>query len=250
MVLCWSTASLYCSTAPPRRAVELVTRKFGADQFDGMLRELTESATAPPFSVGETGAGRYAVSTAPRDEVLYHAFVYLRYILSDRAPEEVHLLPALELILGEPHRLWRSDRRDVRIEALTTVDAHTPLDLVTRTGTTVLPSSLSPSGAWLAERLGGSLPEVVSERKIRSTAVIGAEHRRPAAGRAYLASSRRDSRPPSDVMKYTRWPNLLRCVFRRCRSPVPTSRSPIPEHADHLERAEVHRGAEGSGFRS
>ena len=24
------------------------------------------------------------------------------------------------------------------------------------------------------------------------------------------------------------------CVFRRCRSPVPTSRSPIPEHADHL----------------
>ena len=33
----------------------------------------------------------------------------------------------------------------------------------------MLPSSLSPSGAWLAERLGGSLPEVVSERKIRST---------------------------------------------------------------------------------
>lgn len=28
----------------------------------------------------------------------------------------------------------------------------------------MLPSSLSPSGAWLAERLDGSLPEVVSER--------------------------------------------------------------------------------------
>ena len=149
--------------------VELVTRKYGANEFDAMLRDLTESATALPFSAGETGAGRYAVSTAPRDEVLYHAFVYLRYILSDRAPEEVRLLPALELILREPHRLWRSDRRDVRIEALTRVDAHTPLDLVTRTGTAVLPSSLSPSGAWLAERLNWSLPEVVSERKIRST---------------------------------------------------------------------------------
>ena len=34
----------------------------------------------------------------------------------------------------------------------------------------MLPSSLSPSAAWLAERLGGSLPEVVSERKIGPTA--------------------------------------------------------------------------------
>ena len=149
--------------------VELVSGKFGTNQFDAMLRELTESATALPFSAGETGAGRYAVSTAPRDEVLYHAFVYLRYILSDRAPEEVRLLPALQLILREPHRLWRTERRDVRIDAMTRVDAHTPFDLVTRSGTAVLPSSLSQSGARLAERLGWSLPEVVSERKIRST---------------------------------------------------------------------------------
>ena len=154
---------------PHLGTVELVTGKFSDHEFDAMLRDLTEAATTLPFSAGETGAGRYEVSTAPRDEVLYHAFVYLRYILSDRAPEDARLLPALNLILREPHRLWRSHRRDVRIEALTRVDAHTPLDLVTRTGTAVLPSSLSPSGAWLAERLGGSLPEVVSERKIRST---------------------------------------------------------------------------------
>ena len=152
---------------PHLGTVKLVTGKFSDNEFDAMLRELTEAATTLPFSAGQTTAGRYAVSTAPRDEVLYHAFVYLRYILSDRAPEEVRLLPALNLILREPHRLWRSHRRDVRIEAMTRVDAHTPLDLVTRTGTAVLPSSLSPSAAWLAKRLGGSLPEVVSERKIR-----------------------------------------------------------------------------------
>ena len=149
--------------------VELVTGKFGTDQFDAMLRELTESATTLPFSAGEAAAGRYSVSTAPRDEVLYHAFVYLRYILSDRAPERVRLLPALEMIVREPHRLWRSDRREVRIEAMTRVDAHTPLDLVTRPGTAVVASSLSPSGSRLAERLGWRLPEVVSERKIRPT---------------------------------------------------------------------------------
>ena len=151
--------------------VELVTGKFGTDQFDAMLRDLTELATTStlPFSAGEAAAGRYSVSTAPRDEVLYHAFVYLRYILSDRAPERVRLLPALEMIVREPHRLWRSDRRDVRIEAMTRVDAHTPLDLVTRPGTAVVASSLSPAGARLAERLGWRLPEVVSERKIRPT---------------------------------------------------------------------------------
>ena len=40
----------------------------------------------------------------------------------------------------------------------------------------------------------------------------------------------------------------ITCVFRRCRSPVPTSRSPIPEHADHPGGAEVHSGAGGSGY--
>ena len=150
--------------------VELVTGKFTTHQFDAMLRDLTESATTLPFSAGEPAAGRYSVSTAPRDEILYHAFVYLRYILSDRAPEDVRLLPALEMIVREPHRLWRSERRDVRIEAMTRVDAHTPLDLVTRPGTAVVTSSLSPAGAKLAERLCRRLPEVVSERRIRPTA--------------------------------------------------------------------------------
>ncbi|MDE2805367.1 MAG: DUF2357 domain-containing protein [Gemmatimonadota bacterium] len=154
---------------PHLGTLDLVTRKFDGNQFDAMLRELTDAATTLPFSANEAAAGRYSVSTAPRDDVLYHAFVYLRYILSDRAPEEVRLLPALEMIVREPHRLWRSHRRDVRIEAMTRVDAHTPLDLVTRPGMSVEASSLSPAGARLAKRLRWRLPEFVSERKIRPT---------------------------------------------------------------------------------
>ncbi|MDE2980818.1 MAG: DUF2357 domain-containing protein [Gemmatimonadota bacterium] len=154
---------------PHLGTLDLVSRKFDGNQFDAMLHELTDTATTLPFSANEAAAGRYSVSTAPRDEVLYHAFVYLRYILSDRAPEEVRLLPALEMIVREPHRLWRSHRRDVRIEAMTRVDAHTPLDLVTRPGVAVVASSLSPAGARLAERLRWRLPEFVSERKIRPT---------------------------------------------------------------------------------
>ncbi len=151
--------------------VELVTGKFDQDQFDAMLRELTEWATTStlPFSANKPAAGRYSVSSAPHDDVLYHAFVYLRYILSDRAPENVRLLPALEMIVRQPHRLWHSHRRDVPIEAMTRVDAHTPLDLLTRPGTAVAAPTLSPSGARLAERLGWRLSEAVSERKIRPT---------------------------------------------------------------------------------
>ena len=164
-----------------------------------MLRDPTESATTLPFSAGETGACRYEVSTAPRDEVLYHAFVYLRYILSDRAPEDARLLPTLNLILREPHRLWRSHRRDVRIEALTRVDAHTPFDLLTRTGTAVLPSSLSPSGAWLAGRLNWSLPdnryprEPVREGLRRA----GSDHHRSHAVCGELPAARRVSTEPA-----------------------------------------------------
>ena len=149
--------------------VELVTRKFDTHQFNAMLRDLTQAATTLPFSAGEPAAGRYSVSTALHDDILYHAFVYLRYILSDRAPEEVRLLPALEMIVREPHRLWHSHRRDIPIEAMTRVDAHTPLDLLTRPGTPVAAPSLSPAGETLAERLRWRLPEVVSERKIRPT---------------------------------------------------------------------------------
>ena len=149
--------------------VELVSRKFGANEFETMLRELTESATGLPFAAGETASSRYNTEATPHDEVLYHAFVYLRYVLSDGAPEEARLLPALEVILREPHRFWRTYHRDVRTETLTRVDGRTPLDLVTRTGVPVVASSLSRSGASLARRLGGSLPKTMSERRIRTT---------------------------------------------------------------------------------
>lgn len=149
--------------------VELVSRKFGANEFETMLRELTEWATGLPFAAGKTASSWYKTEATPHDDVLYHAFVYLRYVLSDRAPEEARLLPALEAILREPHRFWRTHLRDVRTETLTRVDGRTPLDLVTRTGVPVLATSLSRSGASLVRCLGGRLPETMSERRIRTT---------------------------------------------------------------------------------
>lgn len=216
--------------------VELVTGKFDADQFDAMLRELTDAATTLPFSAGDAALGRYSVTTAPRDEVLYHAFVYLRYILSDRSPEEVRLLPAFEMIVREPHRLWHSDRRDVRIEAMTRVDAHTPLDLVTRPGTAVVASSLSATGARLAERLGWRLPEVVSERRIRPTtdtpenrfvkAFIGQARTIIGRMRSAVSTRRRDA--------FRR--NLLRDCDRMEASLMPVARHSMWEEVGRMVR--------------
>ena len=57
----------------------------------------------------------------------------------------------------------------MRIEALTRVDSRTLLDFVTRTGAPVHAASLSPAAAALTERLGGRLPEEISERRIQAT---------------------------------------------------------------------------------
>ena len=56
------------------------------------------------------------------------------------------------------HTVSGSCRPRERALILTLVNSVGILDLLTRTRTAVLPSSLSPSGAWLAERRGGSLP--------------------------------------------------------------------------------------------
>ncbi len=221
---------------PHLGTLDLVTRKFDGNQFEAMLRALTESATTLPFSANEAAAGRYSVSTAPRDDVLYHAFVYLRYILSNRAAEEVRLLPALEMTVREPHRLWRSHRRDVRIEAMTRVDAHTPLDLVTRPGIAVEASSLSPSGARLAKRLGWRLPEFVSERKIRPTTDT-AENRFVKAfiGQARTIIGRMRSVVSSPEPNAFRW-NLLRDCDRMEASLMPIARHSMWQEVGRMVR--------------
>lgn len=149
--------------------VELYTGKLREEDFEALLADLTDVATSLPFAAGDPGAAQFARGSAPRDEVLYHAFVYLRYVLLDRAPAAIRLVPALELIQRAPYRRWRTERREVGLDALTRVDEQMLLDLVTRAGVPAHSSSLSPAGTALASRLGGQLPEMVSERRIRAT---------------------------------------------------------------------------------
>ena len=149
--------------------VELFTAKLGDSDFEALLADLTELATSLPFSAGVPGSRPWDSGTAPRKEVLYHVFAYLRYILSELAPVESRLIPALELVQRTPHRRLQIERREVPIEGLARVDSRTFLDLVTRAGTPAPSVSLSASGAALASRLGGHLPKSVSERRVQAT---------------------------------------------------------------------------------
>jgi hypothetical protein len=79
-----------------------------------MLREVMEIASGLPFSSGAAAALPSDRSIASSKEVLYHAFIYLRYVVSEAAPREDRLLPALRCILGDPHR--RVEREDVELD--------------------------------------------------------------------------------------------------------------------------------------
>ncbi|WP_419939456.1 DUF2357 domain-containing protein [Candidatus Palauibacter sp.] len=207
--------------------MELHTGKLDEAGFEALLADLTRFATSLPFAAGDPGSSPYASGPPPRDEVLYHAFVYLRHILSNEAPIEERLMPALELIQRAPHRRWRTERRDVRVETLTRVDSRTLLDLVTRTGAPVQAASLSPAAAALTEQLGGRLPEEISERRIQATidtpenrfakafigqadGIIGrvrskAAARRDVFGRSLLADCERMEAALMPVARHSMW---------------------------------------------
>jgi uncharacterized protein len=101
---------------PGLDAVEIVSGKWGGAQFEQMLADLMLVASGLPFSASASGTLPYDRTAAEIDQVLYHAFVYLRYILSDRAELDERLLPPLKLIVQEPHRVLQRTRERLPLE--------------------------------------------------------------------------------------------------------------------------------------
>jgi len=157
--------------------VEVASGKWGEEAFDRMLSELVAVAGSLPFSFGVGPLLSMAASADERERIRYHAFLYLRHILSDTAPREDRLMPVLELILRDPHRRWRRDSRLVPLEEATRVDpaalghlAGGPLRRVDRAGAGAYAErSMATAGVRrLAERLGGHLPVHIREERVAS----------------------------------------------------------------------------------
>ncbi|MBM4418413.1 MAG: DUF2357 domain-containing protein [Chloroflexi bacterium] len=153
---------------PGLGAVEVVSAKGGAELFDRMLADLSRVAAQLPFSADTATAMPYDRSVVARRDILYHAFVYLRHILSDGAPTADRLLPALEAVLREPHRRFERDRHTIPIGQATRVDGGSLLSLATQ-GDLENVRSAGARRSPLVRALGGRVPRTIREVRIEST---------------------------------------------------------------------------------
>jgi len=151
---------------PAGNTIEVVSGKWGRRDFAAMLEDVTRVAAALPFAADHGGALPYDRSLAAREDLLYHAFIYLRHILIGDGRPETQLLPALALIRNDPHRVWLRTTAMVPVEEARWVDPSSLQRLVQGR------EPLMPVGALdmpLARALGGHLPERVEELRVRTT---------------------------------------------------------------------------------
>ena len=155
--------------------VEVVSGKWGEEAFDRMLADLVRVAGSLPFSFGVGPLLPVRSSAAEVERVRYHAFLYLRHVLSDSAPQEDQLLPPLEAILREPHRRWRRVTEAVRLGEAGHLDpgalTHLAAGRLHRVGRSGQGGGgggrLAGAGLRrLADRLAGHLPERIRETRV------------------------------------------------------------------------------------
>lgn len=135
--------------------LELSSRKWRERDFDAMLADLARIAAGLPFAERQ-GPGVAMTNEHVVDEAsLYHAFIYLRQILSPAAPRSEQLTAAITAILAEPHERLVQEQRPVPLHAAHGVSVHALQRLVTRGGSweRAAPGAVSP--AW--ERTYGAV---------------------------------------------------------------------------------------------
>ncbi len=147
---------------PEVGAVEIVSGKWSRTDYERMLAELTRALAALPFAAGDVARIPFDQRIRHHEDVLYHAFAYLRHVLSDQAPREVRLLPSLEAIVREPHYRMRQTRRRRDLALAGRTDSV----YLVRLAAGCEPLTRTPpaySALPLARALRGHLPDEVDE---------------------------------------------------------------------------------------
>jgi hypothetical protein len=149
--------------------IEVISGKWDVDHFEQMLRELTDVAVNLPFSSGDAAALPYDRSVAVHEDVLYHAFVYLRHVLLGSAGREDRVLPALQLVLRDPHRRFLRTERVVPVGAARQLSGRALERMVAGRGGLHRVGAGAAAALPLARALQGHLPERVEEASVVST---------------------------------------------------------------------------------
>lgn len=141
--------------------------KWEEADFEGMLAEITKRMALLPFAAGTGAEQDHERSPDVEQRVLYHAFVYLRHLLSPSAATDDRLVPALRLVLARPHRRFERVSTWTPLAAVQRVEPRALLGMVTPRARLV--RAPEGRGGRLATALGGHLPQEVEETRNRST---------------------------------------------------------------------------------
>lgn len=141
--------------------------KWAERHFDEMLAEITRRIALLPFAAGTGAHLPYDRSISSEPYVLYHAFVYLRYLCSRTAAAEDRLTPALRLILAEPHRRFERVARTTPLHAVQRVEPRS----LSRMFSSAASLTRAPRMTHLplARSLRGHLPTQLEETRPDST---------------------------------------------------------------------------------
>jgi len=100
---------------PGGAVLELSSGKWRERDFDAMLADLGRIAAGLPFAERD-GPGATHSHDTPRDaSSAYHAFVYLRQILSPGTPRSEQLSTAITAILAGPHERMVTEQRPLPV---------------------------------------------------------------------------------------------------------------------------------------
>lgn len=142
--------------------VEVISGKWESGHFDSMLLDLSGWASALPFSIGAGSVG-VEWNAVDQQTVLYHAFVYLRSVLSEHISPERRLLGAIHTVMRDPHRQLERVRREVPLEAVRQVEPSLLEDLAAGCFPLVRLETVNQQQFPFVRRLRGYIPEYVSE---------------------------------------------------------------------------------------
>lgn len=149
----------------PIGSFEVVSNKWTSVEFDQMLLDLAAIAGALPFGL-KKGGWAYQRDQRVDRPVLLHQFLYLRRVLDAGPGDPEALLPALRLILADPHRRLDRAVREVGVDRCTAVRPGELAAIASGSRPLILAGG---RGGPLVTALGGRLPEKVAEGVARTT---------------------------------------------------------------------------------
>lgn len=149
---------------PSVNGIIVETGKWTNQDYDQMLLEIMQIAAGLPFSASEGARKSYERSAKDRRDPLYHAFVYLDFVTSERCASFERLDHALECVNKYPHRRLTRQERQVPPWRAQNVSSSQLLSMARG-----VEDSFPTEACRVAVRLGNRLPNRVRESTVVHT---------------------------------------------------------------------------------